>query len=185
LVQYASNRALWADEAVLALNLVNRSWGELAGPLDYDQGAPLLYLWATKLAIVLWGNQELALRLVPLLGSLVGLGLFYQLARQFLGPWRSTLALVWFGSLRYLLYYATELKQYSTDVTLAIACFCWCCAWVGARTWVGAGGLGVLGGSDRPVGLPSGGVCADGGGGDGGPAPGAGGAGGGLAAESG
>ena len=50
-VEYTRNRPLWLDEAMLGLNIASRSAGQLALPLDYDQSAPLLYLWLERLAV--------------------------------------------------------------------------------------------------------------------------------------
>lgn len=120
LVQYLHNRSLWADEAVLALNIVNRSYLELLQPLDYDQGAPIGFLWIEKLAIQLFGNNEYAFRLFPLLSSILSILIFYKLAKIFLRLEAVPIALAFFVSLNYLLYFATELKQYSSDVFIAL-----------------------------------------------------------------
>ncbi|MGB6295745.1 MAG: glycosyltransferase family 39 protein [Rivularia sp. (in: cyanobacteria)] len=120
LVQYFYNRSLWADEAVLALNIVNRSYLELLQPLDYDQGAPFGFLIIEKLAIQIFGNNEYALRLFPLLSGIISLLLFYQLAKIFLRGYAVPIALAFFASLYYLVYYATELKQYSSDVAVTL-----------------------------------------------------------------
>lgn len=119
-VQYFYNRSLWADEAVLALNIVNRSYLELLQPLDYDQGAPIGFLWIEKLAIQLFGNNEYAFRLFPLLSSIISIFIFYKLAKRFLRLEAVPIALAFFVSLNYLVYYATELKQYSSDVFVAL-----------------------------------------------------------------
>ncbi|MDY6896776.1 MAG: glycosyltransferase family 39 protein [Cyanobacteriota bacterium] len=119
-IQYFYNRSLWADEAVLALNIVNRSYLELLQPLDYDQGAPIGFLWIEKLAIQVFGNNEYAFRLFPLLSSIISILIFYQLAKRFLRLEAVPIALAFFVSLNYLVYYATELKQYSSDVFIAL-----------------------------------------------------------------
>jgi 4-amino-4-deoxy-L-arabinose transferase-like glycosyltransferase len=119
-IQYLYNRSLWADEAVLALNIVNRSYLELLQPLDYDQGAPIGFLWIEKLTIQIFGNNEYALRLFPLVTSIISIFLFYELAKRFLRLQAVPIALAFFVSLHYLVYYATELKQYSTDVFVAL-----------------------------------------------------------------
>lgn len=120
LVQYLYNRSLWADEAVLALNIVNRSYLELLQPLDYDQGAPFGFLIVEKLAVQIFGNNEYALRLFPLLSGIMSLLLFYQLAKRFLRGYAVPIALAFFASLYYLIYYATELKQYSSDIAVTL-----------------------------------------------------------------
>lgn len=120
LVQYFYNRSLWADEAVLALNIVNRSYLELLQPLDYDQGAPFGFLIVEKLAIQIFGNNEYALRLFPLLSGIISLLLFYQLAKRFLRGYAVPIALAFLACSYYVVYYATELKQYSSDVAVAL-----------------------------------------------------------------
>ena len=120
--QYVWNRSLWADEAVLALNIVNRSYWELLQPLDYDQGAPLGFLMVEKLAVQVFGNNEYALRLFPLLCGVGSLFLFYGLAKRFIPCWAIPIALALFASLHYLVYYSSEVKQYSSDVAIALLC---------------------------------------------------------------
>lgn len=120
--QYVWNRSLWADEAVLALNIVNRSYGELLQPLDYEQGAPLGFLMVEKLAVQLFGDNEYALRLFPLICGVFSLFLFYQLAKRFIQGWAIPIALGLFASLHYLVYYSSEVKQYSSDVAIALLC---------------------------------------------------------------
>jgi uncharacterized membrane protein len=122
LAQYLWNRSLWADEAVLALNIVNRSFWELLQPLDYDQGAPLGFLMVEKLAVQVFGDNEYALRLFPLICGIVSLVLFYQLAHRFIQGWAISIALALFASLHYLVYYSSEVKQYSSDVAIALLC---------------------------------------------------------------
>src|SRR5262249_9775368 len=68
-----SDRCLWIDEAMLALNLVNRAPLDLLKPLDYNQGAPVGFLLAVKAAISLFGIAEWSLRLVPFAAAVLGL----------------------------------------------------------------------------------------------------------------
>ncbi|MBC7226683.1 MAG: glycosyltransferase family 39 protein [Thermoflexales bacterium] len=121
LAQYLGNRSLWLDEAYLALNILGRDFSGLLRPLDNHQIAPPLFLWALKLAVSLWGDRETVLRLVPLIGGILSLPLFYRLARRVLGPlgaWLATAMLAWSQP---LIYYASEVKPYATDALTAVA----------------------------------------------------------------
>lgn len=120
MIQYLFNRSLWADEATLALNIGRRSFLELFQPLDYDQGAPIGFLLIEKLAVQLLGDNEYALRLFPLLSGIAAIFLFYQLAQRWLQPWGIQIALGLFVSLNPLIYYSSEVKQYSSDIAIAL-----------------------------------------------------------------
>lgn len=119
-VHYLNNRSLWHDEASVALNIVNRSYLELLRPLDYNQAAPPGFLWIEKLAVQLFGDSEYSLRLFPLAASLVSLAAFYQLASRYASKLAVPIAIALFACLRYPVYYATEAKQYSSDIMVAL-----------------------------------------------------------------
>ncbi len=120
LIQYISNRSLWADEAVLALNIVNRSYSELTQPLDYDQVAPIGFLWIEKFFVNLLGNNEYVLRLFPLIAGMVSLFIFAIIARRYLENLGRVIAILLFSTLSSIVYYSTEVKQYSTDILISL-----------------------------------------------------------------
>ncbi len=120
LIQYISNRSLWADEAVLALNIVNRSYSELTQPLDYDQVAPIGFLWIEKFLVNLLGNNEYVLRLFPLIAGMVSLFIFAIIARRYLENLGRVIAILLFSTLSSIVYYSTEVKQYSTDILISL-----------------------------------------------------------------
>jgi hypothetical protein len=119
--QYMAGRSLWADEAMLALNIVNRSFGGLFRPLDYDQGAPVGFLLVEKMFNVVLGKHELALRFFPLLAGLLSLWLFYRLLRRLTSGAGLLAALALFAFNPRLIYYSSEVKQYILDVAVALA----------------------------------------------------------------
>lgn len=120
LVQYLDNRSLWLDEAMLALNLLDRSAAQLAGTLDFHQVAPVGFLEAEKLLTHVSGSSELSLRLFPLLLGLLSVPMFALLAWRLLGPSASALATCVFACSPGAVYYASEVKQYSSDVAVSV-----------------------------------------------------------------
>lgn len=120
IVQYASDRSLWPDEAWLATNIIQRSYLDLLQRLDHHQAAPVGFLWVEKLITQLLGSSEYALRLFPLMAGIASLVAMYYLGRQILSQLALPIALILLACLKFPLYYSTELKQYSSDVLIAL-----------------------------------------------------------------
>jgi hypothetical protein len=120
--QYLTGRSLWADEAMLALNIVERDFGGLFRPLDYDQGAPVGFLLVEKLFNTILGKNEFALRLFPLLVGLISLWLFYLLLKRIMLSQAGLLTgLALFAFNPRLVYYSSEVKQYIVDAAVTVA----------------------------------------------------------------
>jgi len=117
--QYLHIRALWLDEAMLALNVVRRSFAGLFQPLDYAQGAPIGFLLGEKAAIQILGNKDYVLRLLPFLAGCAALLLMYLIVQRFPRP-AGWIALGLFAVCRDPVYYASEAKQYALDVAVGL-----------------------------------------------------------------
>jgi hypothetical protein len=117
------DRCLWIDEAMLALNLVNRTPAQLLEPLDWNQGAPVGFLLAVKGTISALGAAEWSLRLVSFLASLAGMIAFTWVARRTLSPAAAVLAVGLMALSPHLVSYAAECKQYASDAAIAIGLF--------------------------------------------------------------
>lgn len=114
--QFLYNRSLTEGEAALALNIVQRSYSELLKPLDYVQAAPVGFLIIQRWALNMFGNSEYSLRIIPLIAGITSLFLFYRLAKQILNEKGLTISLILFTVCDHLIYFSSEVKQYSTDV---------------------------------------------------------------------
>src|SRR5262245_24076263 len=77
---YLANSSFHHDEAQIALNVVDRRFTDIMHSLSGMQAAPLGFLAAEKLAVILLGPSELALRLFPLIAGIAALILFRHLA---------------------------------------------------------------------------------------------------------
>ena len=119
-VLYAANASLWVDESALALNIIQRTYADLLQPLDYGQAAPAGFLLLEKFVSLRFGIGEYALRLIPFLSGIASLFLFHAVVKRCLMreavPW----ALFLFAIASPLVYYSSELKQYSSDVFVAL-----------------------------------------------------------------
>lgn len=119
--RYVYDRSLWGDEARLALNLRDRGFGGLVHSLSYIQAAPTGFLLAEKTVVRVFGDSEYAMRLIPLLAGLASLALFVPLARRLLPPAGAIVAIGLYAVMEPLVYYSSEVKQYSLDVLATVA----------------------------------------------------------------
>ncbi len=120
IIQYLYNRSLTEGEAALALNICQRSYDELLKPLDYVQAAPPGFLMLEKFMTHLFGSHEYALRLFPLIAGVVSLFLFFEIAKKTINEKALPIALILFAVGDHLIYFTSEVKQYSSDVSFAL-----------------------------------------------------------------
>jgi uncharacterized membrane protein len=120
IAQFLYNRSLTEGEAALALNIANRSYTELLQPLDHAQAAPAGFLVIQRFFVALFSNTEMAMRILPLLAGIASLFLFYAVAKRILKSSALTFSLILIAAGDHLIYFASEVKQYSTDVFWAL-----------------------------------------------------------------
>lgn len=134
LFQFFDNRSLWLDETYLANSLIRLDFLQLARPeIEFEQKAPLGFLWLCRGAVLLFGKKEMALRLVPLLAGLASLWLFAPVARYFLRPVGAAAAMGILALAPAFVYHSVEAKQYSTEL-LATVVVLWLYTRYQART---------------------------------------------------
>ena len=120
-IHYFGRSSMWLDELASAFNITERSFYQLATEsLDFNQVAPLGFLWLQKSATLIFGVNDHAFRFFPFLFSLAGLVLFYTISRRFLQGIFLLGAFALFGLSMAMLFYGAESKQYSGDVTAAL-----------------------------------------------------------------
>jgi Dolichyl-phosphate-mannose-protein mannosyltransferase len=126
--QLLANRSLSQDEAMLALNVVHRSFLDLFRQLDFLQGAPALFLVLQRLSVDAFGNNEYSLRLLPFVGAVLALVLLVFLARVAVLPAAVSVAVVLFAVSDPVIYWGARGKPYAIDVLAAVVVL-----WLGLR----------------------------------------------------
>lgn len=127
-LRYLDAPSVWLDEALLAINILEKPLADIFGPLLYLQSAPPGFLLVEEVAQSLLGDAEWSLRLFPFLASLAALLLFAYICRQLLAPPAAALGILLFATAEPLLLRTAEIKHYSVDVlatTLLVALYCW------------------------------------------------------------
>jgi hypothetical protein len=118
--QYIANPSFWHDEALVVVNVANKSFAELMGRLDYAQAAPPLFLFAERGLMLLLGENEYAFRLVSLLCGIASLVLFALICRRLFPGLIAPLTLAIFAFSNKLIWHSAEVKPYSGDAMVAV-----------------------------------------------------------------
>ncbi|MBI2805140.1 MAG: glycosyltransferase family 39 protein [Planctomycetes bacterium] len=120
ITRYLLRFPLWEDEAFLAYNLMNRGFLELLSPLDFNQVAPVGYLWMQRAVIETLGFSEWSLRLPALVAGIAGLLVFRRVAQFTLPPFAQLFAVATFAVAYPLVRYSAEAKQYGFDLFFSV-----------------------------------------------------------------
>ncbi|MGH9317485.1 MAG: glycosyltransferase family 39 protein, partial [Thermoanaerobaculia bacterium] len=142
-VRYLACFPLWEAEAYAAATLVDRGFGDLARPLDYQTVCPLGFLWVEWLAVRLLGCSEYALRLFPLVCGIAGLLLFAWVSGRLLASPARLLSIGLLAVAYPAIRNSAECRQYASDLFFAIALIALCAGYLtgqpGRRTrwWLG------------------------------------------------
>ena len=118
--QWRAALPLWVDEEAIALNVRDRSIGDLAGSLWLGQSAPFGWLVLERMAMAILGSGETALRAVPLLFGIATIGVAVWAGRRWMGQIAAFVFVVlcWIGP--WLSHYRFEVKHYTADVLFGL-----------------------------------------------------------------
>ena len=114
--RWSGTPTMWLDEQMIALNVRDRSFAELSGPLWLEQSAPYGWLVLQRAVLLTLGDGERALRFVPLaFGVATILGALW-VGRRWLGPIGvpGLVLLCWASPA--LAHYRFEVKHYTADI---------------------------------------------------------------------
>ncbi len=121
--QFIYNRSLWYDEATLALNIIEKDFVQLVSPLDYNQVAPILYLYIQKTLTLILGEHDFVLRISSLVGGIAFLYFSYVLAKKLLDQTGALITTALLAISYPLVYYSTEAKPYMLDALTFVILF--------------------------------------------------------------
>jgi hypothetical protein len=108
-------RPMWVDEQMLALNVRDRSFLGLAGPLWLDQSAPLGWLALERLIMVTLGTSERAVRLLTVLFGIGALATAVWIGRRWMSPLGAAILVALCACGEWIVFFTLELKHYSAD----------------------------------------------------------------------
>jgi hypothetical protein len=113
---YAAHRSLWIDEAMLAVSFSKRSIWELASSkFEWNQSAPILYLYIVKIITLLFGNTEFTLRIFSFFAYMGTLIMSYLLLQKAFKVKYPIIGVAFISTMQVLLYYTNEFKPYMND----------------------------------------------------------------------
>jgi hypothetical protein len=123
LALYVIAPPMGGDQAMLGLNIVNRSFAGLIGGLDYQQVAPIGFLWIERAVFEILGMNELAMLLWPTLVSIAALVLFAYWANILLEPTTAAIATGFLATSNFAVRHGVELKPYGGDLFFSLLLF--------------------------------------------------------------
>ena len=121
LLRYGLRMPIWGDEAMLALNFLDRDLGSVFEPLLYSQVLPAGYLFLSWLLMQLAGYSEWVLRFPAVIFGCASIGFIYFFARQSVNLAAAVMAIATFSASYYSTRHAVEFKPYAADVFFSVS----------------------------------------------------------------
>ena len=108
--------SLWLDEAYQACSLTKRSlWNLTSGILEYNQTAPIGWLYVNKLMTLALGNSEFVLRIFSVFSYASILFLVWYISKKYFRLRLPLLASAYIASMSFALQYSIMFKSYISD----------------------------------------------------------------------
>lgn len=118
---FLADISFWTDEAGVALNIVQKDFLGLFKPLEYSQVAPIGFCLFEKLAVGIFGETEMAYRLLSYLTGTIAIGLVFVFVHNAVGFWPALLCAAQLAVIKEPIFYSNNLKPYASDIAIAIA----------------------------------------------------------------
>jgi hypothetical protein len=118
---YAANHTIWYDESVLLVNVMEKDFAGLIGPLHHAVAAPPLFVWLLKLLHLTAGDVPYVWRAVPFAFSVAGLLVTVPMARRTLDPVAAVLAVGLMAVSDEAVWLGCCVKPYAGDAAIAAA----------------------------------------------------------------
>ncbi len=134
LVRYCLRCPFTGDEARLLANLVSRSYAGLTQPLEFNQVAPLPFLWLERAMMSRFGFSELSFRLPLIVAGILSVALFVFVARRLLDGAAAVLAVAVWAVAHFPIRYSAEIKPYGLDTLVSLGLLALAVQWWRERT---------------------------------------------------
>jgi len=118
--EYQEFRPLYIDERALLANVAGRAVFDFGHVLEQDQMAPPGFLVIERLLVQMPLDVRVTARFVPLVCGIATVFLMRSAARRYLDRRAVPLAVGLLALGDHLLYYSSEIKQYSCDLMMAL-----------------------------------------------------------------
>jgi hypothetical protein len=111
---------MWVDEEMLGLNVRDRGFSQLAGPLWLNQSAPFGWLVLERMTMLVLGTGERAVRTLTVLFGIGTLTTAWWIGRRWMTPLGAAVLVALCGTSEWLVFFTLELKHYSADAAGAL-----------------------------------------------------------------
>lgn len=115
-----SARPLWVDEQMILLNVRDRAWDQLAGPLWLDQSAPLGWFVLERMIVLAVGEGERVVRMLTAAFGAATLITALWIGRRWMSGVGAILLVAMCATGQWLVFFTLELKHYSSDAFWAL-----------------------------------------------------------------